>query len=78
LPRDERRDRVKIRSAAPEARHPRIGNRDPVATVGQSVRSPLTQNQHDAVVSFVFSIGDPYFIGSTTLRKLNASDYSSA
>jgi lysozyme len=38
----------------------------------------LTQNQLDALVSFVFNIGIGAFKGSTLLRKLNAGDYASA
>lgn len=39
---------------------------------------PLTQNQYDALVSFVYNVGNGSFIGSTLLRKLNAHDYTGA
>lgn len=52
--------------------------RDAVATVMQTVKVPLTQNQHDALVSLVFNIGGPHFRGSSVLRNLNAGDYAGA
>ncbi|MFC4728813.1 lysozyme [Coralloluteibacterium thermophilus] len=42
------------------------------------VKVPLTQNQFDALVSFVFNVGRGNFQGSTLLRKLNAGDYAGA
>lgn len=39
-----------------------------------SVRTPLNQNEHDALVSFVFNIGADNFKRSTVLQKLNAGD----
>lgn len=39
---------------------------------------PLTQNQFDALVSFVFNIGETQFASSTMLTKLKASDYAGA
>jgi lysozyme len=39
--------------------------------VNEHVFAPLTQNQFDALVSFVFNIGVRNFRGSTTLRRLN-------
>lgn len=39
--------------------------------VNEFVFSPLTQNQFDALVSFVFNIGVRAFRGSPTLRRLN-------
>jgi len=38
----------------------------------------LTQNQFDALVSFVFNVGVGAFKSSTLLRKLNAGDYDGA
>jgi lysozyme len=39
---------------------------------------PLTQNQFDALVDFVFNIGGGNFGTSTLLRKVNASDFLGA
>ena len=46
--------------------------------VNQSVTVPLTQNQFDALVDFVFNLGAGAFQGSTLLRKLNTKDYTGA
>lgn len=43
--------------------------------VAQAVEVPLTQHQFDALVSFVFNVGEGAFKGSTLLRKLNAVQY---
>lgn len=61
---------------------------DAERAVNDLVGVPLTQNQFDALVSFVFNVGrgrpqsDPKgpagFHGSTLLRKLNAKDYTGA
>jgi lysozyme len=40
--------------------------------VNRHVTKPLSQNQFDALVSFVFNLGAPNFIGSTLLRRINA------
>jgi lysozyme len=48
------------------------------AQVNAAVKVPLTQNQFDALVSFVFNIGGGAFRGSTLLRKLNSQDYKGA
>ncbi|POT54650.1 lysozyme [Citrobacter amalonaticus] len=42
------------------------------------VHVPLTQNQFDALVSFVFNLGGGNFSTSTLLKKLNAGDYNGA
>jgi lysozyme len=39
------------------------------------VMVPLSQNQFDALVAFVFNIGGTAFAGSTLLRRLNAGLY---
>ncbi len=46
--------------------------------VNRLVTVPLTQNQFDALVSFVFNLGGHNFKSSTLLRKLNAGDYTGA
>lgn len=42
------------------------------------VHVPLTQNQFDALVSFVYNIGEGAFRSSTMRRMLNSGDYQSA
>lgn len=42
------------------------------------VKVPLTQNQFDALVSFVFNIGASAWKRSTMLKLLNAGDYIGA
>lgn len=42
------------------------------------VKVPLTQNQFDALVSFVFNIGAGAWKRSTMLKMLNAGDYVGA
>jgi len=42
------------------------------------VNVPLSQNQFDALCSFVFNVGSGAFAGSTLLRLLNAKDYAGA
>lgn len=46
--------------------------------INQLVNVPLTQNQFDALVSFVFNVGWPTFAKSTILKKLNLKDYKGA
>lgn len=43
--------------------------------VNKLVRVPLKQNQFDALVSFVYNIGEYAFSRSTLLRLLNAKQY---
>lgn len=46
--------------------------------VNKLVTAPLSQNQFDALVDFVFNLGTGNFSSSTLLRKLNAKDYTGA
>jgi GH24 family phage-related lysozyme (muramidase) len=48
--------------------------RDAARAVENAVRVPLSQEQFDALVSFVFNVGVGAFGSSTLLRKLNAGD----
>jgi lysozyme len=49
-----------------------------VEAVGRIVTVPLRQGQVDALVSFVFNLGEGALAGSTLLRKLNAGDAAGA
>ena len=42
--------------------------------ISDTVRAPLNQNEHDAIVSLIFNIGDQNWKRSTVLRKLNEGD----
>ncbi len=44
------------------------------ALIADTVRAPLNQNEHDAVVSLIFNIGEANWRRSTVLRKLNEGD----
>lgn len=46
--------------------------------VGQYTHLPLTQNQFDALVDFVFNLGLGQFMRSTLLAKLNNNDFAGA
>ncbi len=46
--------------------------------VNQYVHVPLTQNQFDALISFVFNLGVGNFRNSTLLKKINAGDNDGA
>ena len=46
--------------------------------VNAAVTVPLTQNQFDALVSFVYNVGAGAFSRSTMLKKLNQGDYFEA
>ena len=52
--------------------------RDDVAPIekliADTVRAPLSQNEHDALVSLIFNIGEDNWRRSTALRKLNEGD----
>ncbi len=52
--------------------------RDDVQPIEQllsnTVRAPLNQNEHDALASLIFNIGEENWNRSTVLRKLNAGD----
>lgn len=43
--------------------------------IAMSVDVPLTQNEYDALVSFVFNVGCGAFRKSTLLTRLKAGDY---
>lgn len=45
---------------------------DKVAHVNRLVKVPLTQNQFDALVSFVYNVGEGGFGSSSLLRAINA------
>jgi lysozyme len=47
-------------------------------SISALVKVPLTQNQFDALVSFVFNIGVNAFRKSTILRLINLKQYASA
>lgn len=42
--------------------------------LADTVRAPLNQNEHDALVSLIFNIGEDNWRRSTVLRKLNEGD----
>lgn len=47
------------------------------SAVNRLVTVPLKQHQFDALVCFVFNVGETQFRKSTLLRKLNTGDYDS-
>jgi lysozyme len=49
-----------------------------VKAVNALVHVPLTNNQREALYSFVFNVGLGNFSRSTLLKRLNAGDYSGA
>ena len=44
----------------------------------KTVKVPLVQEQFDALVSFVYNVGEAAFRNSTLLKKLNSYDYKGA
>lgn len=48
------------------------------AVVNKFVIKPLTQNQFDALVDFVFNLGETKFRGSTLMGYLNSGQFSKA
>lgn len=46
--------------------------------INQSVRTQLSQNQFDALCSFVYNEGEQAFGKSTLLRKINLNDFIGA
>ncbi|MGL6100366.1 MAG: lysozyme [Fusobacteriaceae bacterium] len=46
--------------------------------VSEMVKTKITQNQFDALVSFCYNVGSGNLQTSTLLRKLNAGDYPGA
>jgi len=46
------------------------------AVINSAVKVPLTQNQFDALLLFVFNIGRTAFANSTLLRLLNLGQYN--
>jgi hypothetical protein len=42
--------------------------------IADTVRAPLNQNEHDAIASLIFSIGEENWRRSSVLRKLNSGD----
>jgi lysozyme len=49
-----------------------------VNAVNREVKVPLTQQQYDALVDFVYNVGIGAFHTSTVLRLLNEKDYEGA
>lgn len=48
------------------------------AVINALVKVPITQNQHDALASFEYNVGDGALRTSTLLKLLNAKDYHGA
>lgn len=44
------------------------------AAIARHVRVPLKQHEYDALVDFIFNLGETKFAKSTLLRKLNEGD----
>jgi lysozyme len=56
----------------------RIDIRGAVRAVQTLVKVPLTQDEFNALVDFVFNVGSGNFAASTMLARLNLSDYAGA
>jgi len=46
--------------------------------INGAVTAQLTQNQYDALVSFVFNVGGPKFRSSTLLKLINSKQFKKA
>lgn len=69
----------------PECINPHIGHellvidlKEAEQCIDKKVQVPLTQNQFDALVSFVFNLGCGNFSRSTLLKKINKKEYIDA
>lgn len=49
-----------------------------IPAIVRNVKVPLTNNQFEALVSFVYNVGETNFRKSTLLKKLNNKDYDGA
>lgn len=48
------------------------------ATVASAVKTPISDNQFGALVSFCFNVGAGNFLKSTLLKRVNARDFAGA
>ncbi len=46
--------------------------------ISDNVKKPLTQNQYDALCSFIFNIGPAWFKRSQVLEQINKGNYKAA
>lgn len=51
---------------------------DSIEAVEELIKVPLSENQIEALASFVFNLGRGKLIGSTLRKKLNQGDYKGA
>ena len=47
-------------------------------SIKENVLVPLTQNQFDALISFIYNVGGANFKSSTLLKLINSSDFENA